>query len=89
MYVLITCKYRKDQIINSREKAEISFSIIILLGFFSDAQGQLRVTPQSVVGSSDECLCTTLLQTPFRQVSAQGIIFVYFVLMKAKVIFLN
>ena len=39
MYVIITCKYEKDPMKNSREKVgsrDIGFSIISLWGFFSD-----------------------------------------------------
>ena len=47
MYVIMTCKYEKDPIKNSREKVETSFSHYEPMGiFFSDVQGQL--TPQSV-----------------------------------------
>ena len=42
MYVLITCKYEKDPIKNSRKKRDdFVFPIISLWEFFSDAQGQL------------------------------------------------
>ena len=41
MYVLITCKYEKDPIKNSRENVMISFSHYTSMGIFSDAQGQL------------------------------------------------
>ena len=50
MYVIITCKYEKDQIKDSREKVETPFSHYIPMGIFSDFQGQL--TLQSVVQSS-------------------------------------
>ena len=50
MYVIITCKYEKDLIKNSREKVETSFFHYKPIGIFSDVQGQL--TPQSVVQSS-------------------------------------
>ena len=49
MYVIITCKYEKDQIKNSREKVDTLFSHYKPMGIFSDVQGQL--TPQSVVQS--------------------------------------
>ena len=49
MYVIVTCKYEKDQIKNSREKVETLFSHYKPMGIFSDVQGQL--TPQSVVQS--------------------------------------
>ena len=49
MYDIITCKYEKDQIKNSREKVETLFSHYKPMGIFSDFQGQL--TPQSVVQS--------------------------------------
>ena len=43
MYVIVTCKYEKDPIMNSREKVETSFSIISLWGFFQTFKGsQLR-----------------------------------------------
>ena len=45
MYVIVTCKYDKDPIKNSREKVATLFSHF--MGIFSDAKGQL--TPQSVV----------------------------------------
>ena len=42
MYVLITCKYEKDPIKNSRENVMTSFfSHYKSMGIFSDAQGQL------------------------------------------------
>ena len=44
MYVIITCKYEKDPIKNSREKVETSFSHYKPMGIFSDFKGQL--TPQ-------------------------------------------
>ena len=47
MYVIITCKYEKDQIKNSREKVETLFSHYKPMEIFSDVQGQR--TPQSVV----------------------------------------
>ena len=49
MYIIITCKYEKDQIKNSREKVDTLFSHYKPMGIFSDVQGQL--TPQSVVQS--------------------------------------
>ena len=49
MYVIITCKYEKDQIKTSQEKVETSFSHYNPMGIFSDIQGQL--TQQSVVQS--------------------------------------
>ena len=49
MYFIITCKYEKDQIKNSREKVETLFSHYKPMEIFSDVQGQL--TPQSVVQS--------------------------------------
>ena len=39
--VIVTCKYEKDPIKNSRENAETLFFPIIYLYFLSDAQGQL------------------------------------------------
>ena len=50
MYVIITCKYEKDPIKNSREKVETSFSHYKPMGIFLDVQGQL--TPQPVVRAS-------------------------------------
>ena len=44
MYVIITCKYEKDQIKNSREKVDTLFSHYKPMGIFSEVQGQL--TPQ-------------------------------------------
>ena len=41
MYVLITCKYEKDPIKNSRENVMTSFSHYKSMGIFSIAQGQL------------------------------------------------
>ena len=41
MYVLITCKYEKDPIKNSRENVMTSFFPYKSMGIFSDAQGQL------------------------------------------------
>ena len=49
MYVIITCKYEKDPIKNSREKVETSFSLYKHMGILSDVKGQL--TLQSVVKS--------------------------------------
>ena len=49
MHVIITCKYEKDRIKNSRKKVATMFFDYKSMGIFSDAQGQL--TPQSVVGS--------------------------------------
>ena len=49
MYFIITCKYVKGQIKNSREKVETLFSHYKPMEIFSDVQGQL--TPQSVVQS--------------------------------------
>ena len=46
MYFIITCKYEKDPIKNSREKVETSFFPLYPMGIFSDVPGQL--TPQSV-----------------------------------------
>ena len=40
MYVIITCKYKKDPIKNSREKVEtLFFPIISLWGFFQTLKG--------------------------------------------------
>ena len=47
MYVIITCKYEKDPIKNSRKKWRHRFSHYKHMRIFSDVQGQL--TPQSVV----------------------------------------
>ena len=47
--VIITCKYEKDLIKESRDEVETSFIPYKPMGIFSDAQGQL--TPQSVVQS--------------------------------------
>ena len=41
MYVLITCKYEKDPIKNSRENVMTFISHYKSMGIFSDAQGQL------------------------------------------------
>ena len=49
MHVLITCKYEKDPIKNSRENVMTHFSPYKSMGIFSDAQGQLTLL--SVVGS--------------------------------------
>ena len=46
MYVIITCKYEKDPIKNSREKVETLFFPLKAMGIFLDIQGQL--TPKSV-----------------------------------------
>ena len=40
-YVLFTCKYENDRIINSRENVENPFSSYKSMSIFSDAQGQL------------------------------------------------
>ena len=49
-YVIVTCKYEKDPIKNSREKVvHTVFFHFRSMGIFSDAKGQL--TLQSVVGS--------------------------------------
>ena len=42
MYVLVTCKYEKDPIINSQENSESPISPFKSMGNFSDAQGQLN-----------------------------------------------
>ena len=47
--VLITCKYEKNLIKNSRENVMTSFPHYKSMGFFQIAQGQL--TPQSLVRS--------------------------------------
>ena len=39
MYVIITCKYEKDPIKNSREKAETSFSHYKPMGIFQKFKG--------------------------------------------------
>ena len=41
MYVLVTCKYEKDQIKKSREMWRHRFHHYKSMGIFSDAQGQL------------------------------------------------
>ena len=43
MYVIITCKYEKYPIENSREKVETSFFPLYAYGDFSDVQGQLTL----------------------------------------------
>ena len=71
MYVIITCKYEKDQIKNSREKVETSFSHYKPMGIFSDIQGQL--TQQSVVQSGrnsnlSELSCMSSLHASMKRV---------------------
>ena len=70
MYVIITCKYEKDQIKNSREIVEISFFPLSAYGDYSDAQGQL--TPQSMVQSGQnsnlfELSCMSLLPASMKR----------------------
>ena len=43
MYILITCKYEKDLIKNSRENVMTSFFPLLVYEIFSDAQGQLTL----------------------------------------------
>ena len=69
MHVLITCKYEKDPIKNSRENVMTSSMAI-----FSDAQGQL--TPLSVVGSgriSNSCklLCMSSLPASIKRIRSK------------------
>ena len=49
MYVIVTCKYEMDPIMNSQKKGQHHFSHYKSMGIFSYAQGQL--TPQSMVRS--------------------------------------
>ena len=71
MYVIITCKYEKDQIKNSREKVETSFSHYKPMGILSDFQGQL--TLQWVVQSnrnsnSSELSCMSSLPASMKRI---------------------
>ena len=70
MYVIITCKYEKDPMKNSRKKRRLRLSHYKPMGIFSDVQGQL--TPQSVVQSgrnsnSSELLCMSLLPASMKR----------------------
>ena len=69
MYVIITCKYEKDLIKNSREKVETSF--VPFMTIFSDVQG--RLTPQPVVragenSNSSELLCMSSLPASMKMI---------------------
>ena len=69
MHVIITCKYEKDSIKNSREKVETSH--YKPMGVFSDVQGQL--TPQSVVragrnSNSSELSCMSSLPASMKRI---------------------
>ena len=73
MYVLITCKYEKDPIRNSRENVIFHFSHFKSMGIFSDAQGQL--TPLSVVRSgrnsnSSKILCMSSLPASLKRIGS-------------------
>ena len=43
MYVIVTCKYEKDPIMNSLEKVMTSLSPLLVYGIFSDAQGHVTL----------------------------------------------
>ena len=49
MYVVVSCKYGKDPIVNSGDNAWTPFSHNKSIGIFSNAQGQ--ITPQPEIGS--------------------------------------
>ena len=71
MHVLITCKYEKDPIKNSRENVMTCFPHYKSMGIFSDAQGQLTLL--SVVGSgwiSNSCklLCMSSLPASIKRI---------------------
>ena len=72
MYVIITCKYEKGQIKNSREKVEKSFSHKKPMAIFSGFQAQL--TSQSVVQSSrnsnsSELSCMSSLNASMKRIT--------------------
>ena len=71
MYVIITCKYEKDPIKNSRKSGDIVFPIISLWGFFQMFKGQ--PTPQSVVRAgrnlkSSELSCMSSLPASMKRI---------------------
>ena len=71
MHVLITCKYEKDPIKNSRENV-----MTLSMGIFSDAQGQLTLL--SVVGSgrilnSCKLLCMSSLPASIKRIRSKTV----------------
>ena len=60
MYVIITCKYEKDPIKNSREKVETLFS------HYDDPRGVVNLDPRGMIGRIYIEYHLTLLHTKYK-----------------------
>ena len=75
VYVIITCKYEKDQIKKSKNCGDILFSNYKSMGLFSDVQWQL--SPQSVVragknSNSSELSCMSSLPASMKRIGLKN-----------------